>query len=420
MTDTAGDPKARRELISLPAIAAVGFFVMGSVAFVPLIEAQPDGGPSTGAILQVFWSVSYLGALAFFLTSRGRAGARSLGLDWRAPSLIALALISAIWSQDPALTIQRAIGLTGTALCAYFLASCLRPDRLLELLRFAVLLCVIASLVLFFIAPTLATDTDHLTLRGVFSTKNVLGRTIALGLATEALLYVLKQGRIWVQVVIIVIYAWALALSGSASPIAVTVVLVAVLLLTTQVLLVKSMARYLVVGFSIAWITVLQFGYGSLVDAALGALGRDTTLSSRADIWAAVWTAIEHAPVLGWGFGAFWLGDRGPSGVVWDTLSFDTPHAHNGFLDIWLQTGIVGVVLVLLVIGYTFRRGLSIASVSMPRGLPVVGIVAFCVAANITESSLFDPNSVLTLLLFYVIFVSRRNESPPESARINA
>lgn len=81
----------------------------------------------------------------------------------------------------------------------------------------------------------------------------------------------------------------------------------------------------------------------------LTTVGRDATLTGRTDIWKEA-LAVDTRPILGAGFESFWLGapldDRG--------FSFHVNEAHNGYLEVYLNLGWVGVVLlaVLIVTGY--------------------------------------------------------------------
>jgi exopolysaccharide production protein ExoQ len=83
-------------------------------------------------------------------------------------------------------------------------------------------------------------------------------------------------------------------------------------------------------------------------------VGRDATLTGRTEIWRDA-IAADKAPILGSGFESFWLGtsiDRG--------RSFHVNEAHNGYIEVYLNLGLVGVILVavLIVTGYRNATGL--------------------------------------------------------------
>ena len=75
-------------------------------------------------------------------------------------------------------------------------------------------------------------------------------------------------------------------------------------------------------------------------------MGRDSTLTGRTEIWTHVlWVAGN--PLLGTGFESFWLGDRLAN--VWSIMP-GIQEAHNGYLEVYLNLGWIGVTL-LAVIG---------------------------------------------------------------------
>jgi exopolysaccharide production protein ExoQ len=74
---------------------------------------------------------------------------------------------------------------------------------------------------------------------------------------------------------------------------------------------------------------------GSNVVIFSASLGRNNTLTGRTDVWAAVLPAMKQQPLLGYGFGSFWTDAR--------RELYDIPTAHNGYLDILLELGEVGL-----------------------------------------------------------------------------
>jgi O-antigen ligase len=74
-------------------------------------------------------------------------------------------------------------------------------------------------------------------------------------------------------------------------------------------------------------------------------------LSQRTIIWAAAWQAALQHPILGYGFASFWKGLYGPSQNVVLTAGWGLAQSQNGFLDVWLGIGLVGVALIAAMTG---------------------------------------------------------------------
>jgi O-antigen ligase len=96
------------------------------------------------------------------------------------------------------------------------------------------------------------------------------------------------------------------------------------------------------------------------VGTLVHSLGRSTNLTGRTAIWKAV-LSLHTNPLFGTGFESFWLGSRLES--VWNMSVKGIQEAHNGYIELYLNLGLVGLFLlgVLIVTGYrhaiaAFRR----------------------------------------------------------------
>lgn len=80
-------------------------------------------------------------------------------------------------------------------------------------------------------------------------------------------------------------------------------------------------------------------------------LGRNSTLTGRTSIWKAV-LSMHTNPVIGTGFESFWLGNR--LQAVWNMSVKGIQEAHNGFIELYLNLGWIGLLLLgwLIVSGY--------------------------------------------------------------------
>ena len=81
-----------------------------------------------------------------------------------------------------------------------------------------------------------------------------------------------------------------------------------------------------------------------LVSMFVGLMGRDLTFTGRTDIWSAV-LKMDINPLFGVGFYSFWSEERmrqiseGYNGLI--------NEAHNGYLETYLNSGLIGVALLL-------------------------------------------------------------------------
>ena len=83
-------------------------------------------------------------------------------------------------------------------------------------------------------------------------------------------------------------------------------------------------------------------------------LGRDSDLTSRTQIWEDVIDFAQDRPD-GWGFVGYWPIWEYPYSEIGTAVKWVRPtHAHNAFLDVWLQLGLIGLVLLVAMLVLLF------------------------------------------------------------------
>lgn len=92
----------------------------------------------------------------------------------------------------------------------------------------------------------------------------------------------------------------------------------------------------------------------------LVSFGKDPTLTSRTDIWAGVIDAIGRRPLTGYGVGGVWVDQASNvTKAIQRSLEFVVFHSHNGFLEVALQLGLVGLALFLVLLFSAANGGLA-------------------------------------------------------------
>jgi exopolysaccharide production protein ExoQ len=135
----------------------------------------------------------------------------------------------------------------------------------------------------------------------------------------------------------------------------------------------------------------------------VGAVGRNPTLTDRTFIWETL-LSMKTNPAIGTGYRSFFLGTRLQQ--FWLTHP-GINEAHNGYLDIYLTLGLIGLILLLgfLITSYQtiwgrFRSCRPLASL----GLAIWTIILFY---NITEAA-FDNSLLWLVLILGAIVVQER------------
>lgn len=134
-----------------------------------------------------------------------------------------------------------------------------------------------------------------------------------------------------------------------------------------------------------------------LHDSVSEMLGRAPDMSGRSEIWERVLRLWELRPVTGWGWTMYWApwipmfrylvvrGDGAP-----------TMSAHNAFLEALFQTGLIGLVVLVVVIALLVRRTFSVALRNLDTDimtlLPALAMTAMVIQA-FTESRLISEGN---------------------------
>jgi O-antigen ligase len=97
----------------------------------------------------------------------------------------------------------------------------------------------------------------------------------------------------------------------------------------------------------------------------LESLGRNSTLTGRTQIWAAV-LAQKTNPFIGTGFESFWMGDRMLN--VWSLSQNGIEESHNGYLELYVNLGWIGLVLLGCLIVTGFRNAMTLFRTDVHEG----------------------------------------------------
>ena len=374
--------------------------VLSTGAFSVLRGSDDESSP----VVLLLWTSAYAVALLGLIDGRLRLRT-PLPVPVAITAFVSWALLSPAWSVSPTVSLRRAIALGGTVAIGLYLAQRLRPVEIFEAVRRATLVVAVASLLLYAAGDPRVIDDAHQTLRGVVVTKNTLGRVMAIGLiatATVALFDRRSRRRCAVSAAPLVA---ALSLTDSAGGVVLAVAGVGVVGVTALWLFDhgKSALPTLVLG-ALAFVALVGASAGFSVESILALTGRDATLTGRTDIWAQSLLAARERPWFGSGYGAFWaVGSSDGSAEaarISGRLAEPVANAHNGLLEIWLDTGLIGVGLAVLVLGHLLVRGVADARAGRrgPATLRLL-VLALVIVSTAAESGLLQENSLLTILL---------------------
>jgi O-antigen ligase len=149
-----------------------------------------------------------------------------------------------------------------------------------------------------------------------------------------------------------------------------------------------------------------------------GALGRNTTLTGRTDIWKDL-LQMDVNPWIGRGFESFWLGDR--ADYFAQKYYFHPNQAHNGYIETYVNLGLIGVGFIAALIATGYRRIVDAFRADALSSLRL-GIFVAAVIYNVTEATfkVMHPIWIVLLLTIAMPALEEREEQPATREEVTA
>jgi len=348
---------------------------------------------------------------AYMLWRLPKRGQMSGRLQWVALGYVAWAMVSVVWSADPAITRKRLVVFAINAFFAYALA---RVFSVWEMAALGFTATSAVAVIAFYVETIklheLAPFNSDFRFEGV-TTANYMAMNLVVCVIC-ALTLLQRRPRWWVWIAPAVMMALGLiVLTRSRLSTFILLVLLAVMLtrMTREMLQPQARALVLLAAGAVvvpALVYVVGASGGGAAQKAF-MMGRSdsentSNLSNRAPLWSELMESVEQRPWAGVGYEAFWTPARVES--VSADQGWAVPHAHNTYLDQALSMGVVGLLLyagmmvgAVVIAWRRYKRDDSAVS------LFVAVMLTWLALEGIAESVPLDP--YLPTLLAYVCIV---------------
>ncbi len=366
--------------------------------------------PSEGSALsRVLWLILLSLPVVVIVWRRALAW---LLLRWINPFLlifVLLALASVTWSDYPDVTLRRLIRVASVLLCSVaFVLVGWQPRRFQQAIRPALTAMLFGSIVFGMMRPDLAihqeTSPELLNAwRGLTNHKNTLGDAASIGFVMWLHAWLTRDGNRWVSMIGAGIAMACLALSRSSTSMMASIAVAAVLpvlvwaptrwrpLISPSIVI----ALILLVTYSVIVLGLVP-GTQFLLKPITMITHKDLTFSGRTDIWAIIVKHIHLHPWLGTGYGGYWIGPY-PWAAVYEFLQklhFYPGSAHNGYLEIINDLGVLGLLVLGGYLCLLLRDSLRLFAFDSTQGALLIGLFFQQAIANLSETHWF---SVLSL-----------------------
>lgn len=367
-------------------------------------QAWLEVGSWCVTMLLVLWLLIREGSLPEYLRS------------WRRQPLLimflAICAASVLWSVNPLVTAFRVVVLLSATLIAAYIGMRCKPAQLLDYLAWFCAIVVVSSAYMALADPLLGKQRIYGpdVWRGIFWNKNHLGLVAALCSAVLLLRIIdlrSAPGR-FASVLFVPVYLLALVAvfkSRSGTGGLTALILHALVLLTILWTSFESRMRrphylLLLVGGALIVATAL-----ANIELIFGVFNKDLRLSGRTVLWSyLLQDVIPSHLVLGQGFGALW-GDPGFRALAAVPLGMVPVIGDNGFMDILLGVGAVGLAAFMLMYLAAWQRSIGwlVREKTVAGCFPLL-VMAFSLLANLGFSLLTEIEVLVWGLIVALLF----------------
>lgn len=332
-------------------------------------------------------------------------------------------LMSASWSDYPIITIKRLIKDLGNVVMVFVVLSDREPITAMKAVLVRVsYVCIPMSVLLVRYYPDLGRTYTGYNLNevmwvGVATHKNTLGVLAfagALFLLWDLLDYWSNPKRRGVafvltsRVVVLLMCWYLLVIANSATSLVCAVVGSLLLLLLNLRSLSQNPRMIEVVGIGGATLfLILDSSLGLKELIVVDLLGRDLTLTTRTDVWP-ILIAFQDNPLLGAGFNTFWAGER--LARLHEEVA-TIVQAHNGYLETYLNGGLVGVGLLLVLLSSSYLRIREKLVINQPGSRMRLIVLIAAIIYNNSEAS-FNKVGIMWFVTLYAFMDYRMQFHP--------
>lgn len=380
----------------------------------------------TGLFMPSLGNIGHQGSyvIAMLLAFYGIAKTRRMPVSPLPPLTMLAALLwcwlSVSWAIDPGSSIRKLSLTTCIIITAFATVSLVSYERCVAILRRQALIALILCYLMVVLLPSAGIQGRLGTLdevggwRGIMVDKNSCGGFCAVAV----LLFLFDGAKLkplfrWGMVIAAIVF-----LIGTRSKTAAGI-LVAVVPFGFLVTRYNSAFRLLLVPVALCGVAFVALAWGRMLLPFERALYDPEAFTGRGLIWATLVGYIRDHWLLGAGYGSFWdIGPRSPVFVYTDVKWVQAIFVgHNGYLDVWSQLGLPGLILVVLAV-FVVPIGRILKSRRLPssRSALLMTLLLFVMGDNLTESTVFDRDMLLNIIVMIVVALIATGEQDGREA----
>ncbi|BAZ45770.1 O-antigen polymerase [Chondrocystis sp. NIES-4102] len=319
---------------------------------------------------------------------------------------IALLIFSTLWSGSTWLSFKAAISLIAISVFAVYFARQFNWQQIFKLLRWNQTFIAFYSAFLAIFDPSEGRMTKGWS--------GAVGHPIDLGnmMALTASLWLLhgiqnpkyRPRSFFFAVICTVI----MQLANSAGAFIVFISLIVIIFIPAIFRKLNFLQANLLFTLIMSFFGMLSVWVLGNLNSTFSLLDKDLTLTGRVPLWnLLIESRILPKLWLGYGYSGFWQpwqGANSPSAIITRLIGEWAVHAHNGFLDIILNLGLIGFSLFVLCLITNIGQSIKLILENRTKEivLPLV-ILTFILVSNLSQTSIIAPSYVWFLFVLVTV-----------------
>jgi len=379
-------------------------------AFVPIIEWRYGAGSieDSSSILSIIFVI-----LMFLYSSVNLLKNYKFTLSlFRSTILLVIliiyTLLSLIWSINITETFIRSFALLSVTLFGYWLSIKYEPSKLFRLILLSVIITIIFSALFVGMFPQfgLHKDFHYGDWRGVFLHKNIFGLALLYGVISVVSIIDISKIKKYAWFIPILLIFLILANSMTAIILS-AITIMSYVLLSTKIKLYNY--RYPIIVILLFFTVGLLYLFSQNYIYLFTLLGRESTFiyGGRIPMWIDVINdSISSGKYLfGYGYSAYFQSED----IKLIRSGWNPHNMHNGYLEVFINLGIVGVFLLFLFIYDLLKKSIMYANANKGENWVVI-IVIVILLINITETHYMNFRWISWTVLIYVYSIINKKK----------
>lgn len=336
----------------------------------------------TGSLWEIINLLYFLiASVILFIPSRGEIF-RVMRNTTMFMMITGLAVISTLWSDQITSTLIKSIALIFLTIFSAYLVTRYSLRELLFILARLMIFIIISSIFFVIFLPQYGIGewSTGVAWKGIFSNKGAFGVTMMI----SALIFLtLPTQTIHNRLFNLIFYALSIFLIWKTNS-RLSLVIIILLTLGYYSLLLFQLSGPTIIAIITMLIIPITFGLGFTIinyEDILLSMGRDTTLTGRTVVWENVIYAISLRPILGYGYNGFWQNWDGIYGTIWSQQfsQWKVGSAHQTYLDVWLQLGVIGLILYVFILVNNIINSIVILIQNRSSVLIFIALYLICI-----------------------------------------